>query len=101
MLITNSNIWQTGARKRTLKRTLSLGPISLKIVTIFIFIALALFYLAQSTQSASRNFRIQELEREKEKTQVEKETLEVEAVRLKSLGEVRKEALNLGLQPPP
>ena len=101
MLITRSNVWQEGIRKRTLKKTLSLGPISLKIVIIFIFVAVALFYLAQSTQSAGRNFKLQELEQEKHNAENEKETLEVEAVRLRSLGEVRNQAQNVGLQPPP
>lgn len=100
MLITNSNLWQEGSRKRTLRRNLALGPISLKIVTVFVFVAIALFYLAQSTQSASRNFKIQELQRQKEQAQVEKESLEVEAVRFRSLGEIKSQANTLGLQPP-
>ncbi len=98
MLITNSNHFQPGIRRRTLRRSIVLGPISIKIVTILLVAAFALFYLAQSTQSAARNYTIYELQGRKEKLQQEKNQLEVEAIRLKSLTKVEEAVDQLQLE---
>ena len=75
-----------------------MGPISIKIVTILLVAAFALFYLAQSTQSAARNYTIYELQGRKEKLQQEKNQLEVEAIRLKSLTKVEEAVDQLQLE---
>lgn len=98
MLITRSNIIETGVRKRTIGRAISFGPISLRFVTILILAAFALFYLAQSTQSATRNYKIQELEREKKKIEIETERLRAESFRLRSLNNIQEHSGELGLE---
>lgn len=99
MLIANSNNFESGFRRRTLRRSLSLGPISIRIIGILLVAAFALFYLAQSTQSAARNYKVYELEGQKEKLGREQDELELESVRLKSLSTVESAAAELGLEP--
>ncbi len=99
MLIPNTKTWQEGARKRTLSRTLSVGPVSTKIFGITFIVLISLFYLAQSSQSATRNYAISDLESRKEKIEQNKDELAVEAMRLKSLQSVQSKAEELGLEP--
>ena len=89
MLITKNNIQDEGMRKRTISRELKIGPLSLSFVTIIILAGLSLFYLAQSTQSATNNYKVRELEDKKTQLQEESKRLEVEAVRLKSINEIK------------
>lgn len=98
MLITNNNSLETGVRKRTIGREIKLGPLSLSFVTVVILAGLALFYLAQSTQSATNNYQIRELEDKKAEIANENKRLEVEAVRLKSLNEIKKSTENGALE---
>jgi hypothetical protein len=98
MLITNQNSLESGVRKRTIGREIKLGPLSLSFVTVVILAGLALFYLAQSTQSATNNYQIRELEDKKAEIANENKRLEVEAVRLKSLNEIKKSTENGALE---
>lgn len=99
MLIPNGNKWQEGERKRTLSRSLSLGPVSTKVIGVVLVALLALFYLAQSTQSATRNYAIQDLDDRKTTLESNKEELTVEATRLKSLQTIQDKAEELKLEP--
>ena len=99
MLIPNGNKWQEGERKRTLSRSLSLGPVSTKVIGVVLVALLALFYLAQSTQSATRNYAIQDLDDRKTTLESNKEELTVEATRLKSLQTIQDKAEELNLEP--
>ncbi len=99
MLIPNGNKWQEGERKRTLSRSLSLGPVSTKVIGVVLVALLALFYLAQSTQSATRNYAIQDLNDRKTTLESNKEELTVEATRLKSLQTIQDKAEELNLEP--
>jgi len=99
MLIPNGNRWQEGERKRTLTRSLSLGPVSTKVIGVVLVALLALFYLAQSTQSATRNYAIQDLDDRKTELESNKEELTVEATRLKSLQTIQDKAEELNLEP--
>lgn len=99
MLITRSNQWQPGFRKRTINRSLKIGPVSLKFITLALLAIAALFYLAQSTHGATFKYKIMELEEEKTKAQNDVKQLEVESARLKSLNEIKNSAQNIGLEP--
>lgn len=90
MLITNQNTQELGLRKRTIGRNIKIGPLSLSFVTIIILAALSLFYLAQSAQSATKNYTVMNLEQKQSKLEDENKRLEVEAVRLQSLNEIKK-----------
>lgn len=98
MLITKSNLEESGLRKRTIDREIKIGPLSIQFVVIIILAALALLYLAQSTQSATKNYQIRELEDQKSKIEEENKRLEIETVRLKSLNEIKAGVKDLNLE---
>lgn len=97
-LLTKSNSLQSGVRKRTINSTFSIGPLSMRFITIAIAAAIALFYLTQSTQSATKSYSIQELEREKTKEIEKQKVLETEVIRLQSLKEIKNNIEELGLE---
>lgn len=98
MLITNSNNWVSGSRKRTIGRGFSVGPVSVKFLTILILAAAALFYLAQTTQSATKNYKLRELEIQKSALKEENDRLQVESIRLKSLNNLSVIATQMGME---
>lgn len=99
MLITQQNTWEPGYRKRTIKKEIKVGPLSMKFVTIAIIAVGALFYLAQSTQAASSRYEIMQLQDTQKQLQAQSKDLEIEAVRLKSLNEIKSSSVSMGLQP--
>lgn len=88
LAITNSNSVIQGARKKTIGREIIIGPTAIKFVTIAIFAILAMIYLAQSTAGANRSVKIRNLDEQSSQLLLEKERLEVEQTRLKSLKEI-------------
>lgn len=99
MLITRTNTWHEGYRKKTIGKEFKIGPITLRFITIALLAIAALFYLAQSTQSSSFKFKIMDLEDQKSKVQTDVKQLGVESARLKSLNEIKNSAQNLNLEP--
>lgn len=99
MLITNNNSWDYGVRKRTIGQDFKVGPVSLRFITIALIAIAALFYLAQSTQSSVNKYRIMQLGDEQGQLEVKTADLEVEAARLKSLSEIKKNSEGLNLEP--
>lgn len=97
MLITQQNNWQPGFRKRTIKKEFKVGPVSIKFVTIALIAVGALFYLAQSTQASAQKYKINQLSDAKNQLEAQSKDLEVEAVRLKSLNEIKNTAQSQGL----
>lgn len=97
--ITGHNTSTPGVRKRTLSQVIHLGPLSLRFITLVIFAAIALFYLAQTTQSATNTYNIRALDQERAKLRNEYERLQVEALRLKALNEIKNSTQDLGLEP--
>lgn len=98
MLLTKSNNQELGIRKRTINREFKLGPLSIQFVTIVILSALALLYLVQSTEGATKNYQIRELENKKSQLQDDKDRLEVESIRLKSINEIKDKTQSMGLE---
>ena len=99
MLITRTNTWEPGFRKRTIKGELKVGPVSLKFITIALLAIAALFYLAQSAQSSTFKYKIMELEEQKSNIQADVKQLEVESARLKSLNEIKNSTQSMNLEP--
>lgn len=99
MLITQTNSWEPGFRKRTIRRQFTVGPVSLKFITIVLLSVAALFYLAQSSQSSTFKYKIMDLEDQKSNIQQDVKQLEVESARLKSLNEIKNSATTLNLEP--
>lgn len=85
MLLAKTNTQRDGIRKHTLERPVRFGQVSLKFMMVGLLAAVALLYLAQSTQSASRTYELRHLEEERKDLLIEKERLEVESIRLRSL----------------
>ena len=88
LTVTNSNTNEAGVRKKTVAREIVIGPNAIKFVAIAIFAVLAMVYLAQSTAGANRSIKIRDLSDRKNQLQLERERLEVEQTRLKSLKEI-------------
>ncbi len=99
MLITRNNSWQSGYRKRTVKKDFKVGPTSIKFITITLFALAALFYLSQSAQGASQKYQIMQLSQTHQDLESKTKDLEVEAARLKSLDTIKKSTQNSGLVP--
>jgi hypothetical protein len=95
MIITRAHPGVFGQRRRTIERSISLGPISMRFLTIALLSVLALFYLIQSSQGESSSLRANELLREKEKLEQEMKRLELESIRLRSLNEIKKNSPSL------
>jgi hypothetical protein len=86
--VTNSNSNKIGTRKKTVGREIVIGPNAIKFVAIAIFAILALVYLTQSTAGANRSVKVGDLEGKKVQLQLEKERLQSEQTRLRSLKEI-------------
>jgi len=75
-------------RSRTVGKTVSFGPLTLRFITIIIVALLCILYLAQSTHGATQNYEVRELEQTQNELQKENDRLDVEAVRLEALKNV-------------
>ena len=95
MIITRAHPEIIGMRKRTIARSVALGPISFRFVTIALLSILALFYLIQSSQGESGSLRANELLQEKQQLEEERQRLELESIRLRSLHEIKKNSSSL------
>jgi len=95
--MTQTNSWEPGYRKRTIKKEIKIGPLSLKFISIALIAVGALFYLAQSTQGAAQKYQIMQLSSQASQLEAQGKDLEVEAVRLKSLNEIKNSSGSLGL----
>jgi len=98
MLITQSNTWEPGFRKKTIKKEFKVGPLSMKFITIALIAIGALFYLAASSQSSSEKYKIMQLQDTKQQLEARSKDLDVEAARLKSLNEIKNTSGSLGLE---
>ncbi|OQA04730.1 MAG: hypothetical protein BWY68_00155 [bacterium ADurb.Bin400] len=78
----------TQKRNKTVSRDVVIGPTAIKFVAIVICAVLALVYLTQSTAGANRSIKVRGLETKRGQLLLEKERLEVEQTRLKSLKEI-------------
>lgn len=88
MLLTRNNLENKNLRKRTISPQLSVGPLTLRFITIIIIAVLCILYLAQSTQGAMQNYKLREMEQTKIDLERENERLEVDALRLQALKNV-------------
>jgi len=88
LVFTNSNSMLLGRRKKSVKREFVVGANAIKFISIAIAAILAVIYLSQSTAGASRSVKIREYESQKSALMLEKERLEAEQTRLKSLKEI-------------
>ena len=88
LTVTNSNSFNAGRRKKTISREIVIGSNAIRFITITIVAILAIVYLNQSTAGANRSMKIQDIEQSKTDLTLQKERLEAEQTRLKSLKEI-------------
>ncbi|NIM46778.1 MAG: hypothetical protein GTN40_01305 [Candidatus Aenigmarchaeota archaeon] len=84
---------------RGYQKTARVGPVSLGFITVVLLFILSLLYLAQSNRIAVRGYEISELEKKQTELIEERERLEIEAARLKSIQEIQKGASNSKMEP--
>lgn len=99
MFVTHSNEYQTGIKKRAIRREVIIGPTAIKFVTIAIVAILFLIYLTQSTANASRSIKIRESSDQKSQYQEMEKRLEDEKTRLESLGHINSETEKVQMEP--
>lgn len=99
LTVTNSNSNNRGTRKKTIGREIVIGPNAIKFIAITIFAILAMIYLAQSTAGANRSIKVRDLDTKQSELKLQKERLEVEQTRLRSLKEIDNSSGQNGLQP--
>lgn len=86
--VTNSNSNISGRRKKTINREIVIGSTAIKFIAITILAILGIVYLNQSTAGANRSMKISDLDSRKSELGLERERLESEQTRLKSLKEI-------------
>lgn len=99
MLIPQTNTWEPGYRKRTIKKEFKVGPVSLKFVTIALIAVGMLFYLANKSEGSSQNYQNMQLQSQDQELQAQGNDLAVQAARLRSLNTISSSSQNLGLVP--
>lgn len=75
-------------RQKTVGREIVIGETAIKFVAVAICTLLAIVYLTQSTAGANRGVKIGNLETKQGQLLLEKERMEVEQTRLRSLKEI-------------
>ena len=99
LTITATNQQRTGFRKRTLTRSaVAVGPISIQLVLIIVGTLLGVFYLIQSNRVSTQNLQLRALDQKKSQIAEDNERLSVEAARLQSLQQIKKQAADAKLQ---
>ena len=98
MLVTHRST-PLGMRRMSGGRTIRVGPITMRFMTVVLLALAALFYLAQSSESATKRYKVFELEQTQSKLNEENEWLKTESLRLKSLQELKTTSESLDLQP--
>lgn len=87
MLITNGTIRTPGMRRRTIRKQVQFGPVSLRIATIVILGAAALIGLIQTTQYATKTYAESEALATYQEKDEELQALRDTATRLRSINE--------------
>ncbi len=78
-----------GARKHTVPQLVTVGPVSLRILTVASLASLLLFYLAQTTQSATTSYEVQSLGEQRQELADDVQRMQLEAQRLQTLGSIQ------------
>jgi len=99
LLVTHSNDFQQGVKKRAIKREVIVGPTAIRFVTIAIVAILLLVYLTQSTANASRSIKVRESSDQKSQYQEVEKRLEDEKTRLESLNQINSQTDKTQMEP--
>ena len=85
---TNNPRSEEGVRKYNVNRSIAIGPVSLKILTIASLASLLLLYLAQTTQGATKSYEVQSMEQDRQELVEDVERLKLESQRLQALSKI-------------
>ena len=85
--------------KSTKYHSLRLGPVSVRVLSVFLLMALALLYIAQSQTSATKGYEIKDLEKTKQEIINKNQELSIKASKLRSIQKLTREVPNLDLIP--
>lgn len=95
--LTLNNSYSSNLRKKTVKKKIKTGPVTLTIVTIILFCALGLLFLAQVFQSQTKGYEVLELKKQAEELKQENKNLEIKAAELRSIDSIKQSAKQLNL----
>ncbi|MBU0648369.1 hypothetical protein KJ855_04285 [Patescibacteria group bacterium] len=88
----------TGVQKNRMASRFAVGPVSLQFVTIILLALFSLMYLLQNNQMTTQGYKLAQLKSEQVEILQQNEKYQVEAARLKALGEVKKKVENLEME---
>lgn len=77
-----------GRKKRTITKSIVIGPSAIKFITLTVIAVLAIVYLSQSTAGASRGIEVGKIQAAKDGLTLQEESLSAEQNRLKSLSSI-------------
>ncbi|MDO8444129.1 MAG: hypothetical protein Q7S80_01325 [bacterium] len=87
-IVTRSRRTESGRKKKTISKSIVIGPGAIKFVTLTAIAVLAIVYLSQSTAGASRSIEVRDIQTTKNNLSLEQERLQAEQTRLKSLQQI-------------
>lgn len=97
-VVTRSRVNISGRKKKTLNRSIVIGPTAIRFISMTIVAVLAIVYLSQSTAGASRGVKVRDLQASKDSLTLEQERLETEQTRLRALKEVEAKSATSGME---
>ena len=79
--------------------TLRLGPVSVRVLSVFLLMVVALFYIAQSQAGATKGYEVKQLEEKKAEITTINNELSIKASKLQSIQKIDKKVTHLNLVP--
>ena len=84
-------------RKKTIKKKLTTGPVTLAIITVILFCVLGMLFLAQVFQSQTKSYETVELNKKAAELKTQNRELEIKTAELRSITNIEKSAKQLNL----
>ncbi len=81
------------------RKQFRIGRFALGVMGIVVVLSLSLFYLSQTNQVTAKGYDITSLEKKKRELTDEKERLEIEAARLQSIQQIKKDISSTDMVP--
>jgi len=98
--INKQNVYRRNQNTYSLKSArVSFGPVSTIVITLALMCLMGMIYLSQVTRTNTYGYRVSSLAQKEQDLQREKADLELEAVRLQSIEQVKKSQVATSMQP--
>lgn len=99
-ILTLSSSGYYGRKAKSVKyNNLQLGPVSVRVLSVFLLTVLALLYIAQSQSSATKGYEVKRLEEQKNEIANKNQELSIKASKLRSIQRIDKKIPKLDLVP--